>query len=243
MFFKKKNKIKSNLSTFNREQGVEDEENFWLNFVKTDRFIKNWCQSSPNPELNFEIDLLISLLVREKGELDILDIGSGPVSILSRCTSSHNIKLKSVDPLADFYKSILPPNISKYDVNVPDQLEAEHLTENFGADSFDLVHIRNALDHVIDPVKCLEEMFKITKPGGLIVVHGFENEAVWENWVGMHQWNLSIHQNKLIISNRDGVFGDSSEIFKNKGKTFISGSTKLPNGKTWITFIFEKMVS
>ena len=80
-------------------------------------------------------------------------------------------------------------------------------------------------------------MFKITKPGGLIVVHGFENEAVWENC--LHQWNLSI-QNKLIISNRDGVFGDSSEIFKNKGKTFISGSTKLPNGKTWITFIFER---
>ena len=89
---------------------------------------------SLNHKLIFYDGLLNEILYRFP-KCSLLDIGSGPVSILSRCTSSHYIKLKSVDPLADFYKSILSPNISKYDINVPDQLEAEHLTENFGADS------------------------------------------------------------------------------------------------------------
>jgi ubiquinone/menaquinone biosynthesis C-methylase UbiE len=239
MLFKKK--VKSSSSTSTREEGVRDEESFWLKFVKTDRFLNNWCRSKPNPELNIEIDLLISFLGRENKKLRVLDIGSGPVSILSRCSNSENISLQSVDPLADFYKSILPSNISEYDVSVPELIEAENLTNKFNDKSFDLVHIRNALDHALDPIKCLEEMFTITKEEGLIVVHGFENEALWENWIGMHQWNLKIEGNSLVISDKNGTVGDTSHIFSGRTKTLLSRSSKLPNGKTWITYILEKL--
>ena len=174
-----------------REEGIKDEESFWASFVKTERFYANWCKLSPNPECNIEIDLLISLFQKfAQRKLDILDIGSGPVSILSRCSSADSVNILAVDPLAEFYKSILPSNIAEFDVVIPEQVAAEELSQEFEECFFDVVHIRNALDHAVDPIKCLNEMFKITKKNGFLIIHGFENEAVWENWVGMHQWNL-----------------------------------------------------
>ena len=96
--------------------------------------------------------------------------------------------------MADFYKSILPSDINEFDVNIPESVAAEDLSEKFDDDFFDIVHIRNALDHTVDPLRCLNEMYKITKESGYMVIHGFENEAVWENWIGMHQWNLYSRQ-------------------------------------------------
>jgi len=84
-------------------------------------------------------------------------------------------------------------------------------------------------------------MYQITKDSGYMVIHGFENEAVWENWIGMHQWNLYLNNESLIVSNRDGIVGDTLEIFQNKVCVLLSSSTKLPNGKTWITYILEKL--
>ena len=174
----------------NRSQGRVDEENFWKSFVCTERFQNNWCTSSPNPELNSEIDLFLTTVSSlSKGNVSVLDIGSGPVSILSRSTSSANCELHAVDPLADFYKKILPNNIDQFDVVIPNTMDAEELSTNFGANSFDVVHIRNALDHTKNPITSLREMFSIAKENGFVVIHGFENEATWENWVGMHQWN------------------------------------------------------
>ena len=238
MLFKKKRVVQST----SREDGVRDEESFWESFVQTERFFTNWCKSSPNPELNIEIDLLISIVANNsKNNIRILDIGSGPVSILSRCTNSQKIFLQSVDPLADFYKSILPSNINEFDVNIPESVPAEDLSEKFDDDFFDIVHIRNALDHTVDPLRCLNEMYKITKESGYMVIHGFENEAVWENWIGMHQWNLYLDNESLIVSNKDGIVGNTLEIFQNKVCVLLSSSTKLPNGKTWITYILEKL--
>jgi ubiquinone/menaquinone biosynthesis C-methylase UbiE len=103
---------------------------------------------------------------------------------------------------------------------------------------FDIVHIRNALDHTIDPVKSMFEMNKVLKKNGFLIIHGFENEAIFENWQGMHQWNLSLEKNLLLISNIDGFVNDFSML---NSKAVYTKRVSLDNSKNWITIILKKL--
>ena len=40
-----------------REIGVSDELNFWKEFTSSNRFKENWCTTTPNPELNLDIEI------------------------------------------------------------------------------------------------------------------------------------------------------------------------------------------
>jgi len=233
--------IISEVPDIEREEGICAEEKFWDAFVKTDRFIDNWCVATPNPELNCEIDLFLCHLATTRTEnLTVIDIGSGPVSILSRSTAKTKIDLKAVDPLAEFYSKILPEEIDVYDVSTPDKCEAEELCMTFGEQSFDVVHIRNALDHTRNPVKSLQEMYSIAKVGGYIIVHGFENEAIWEDWKGMHQWNLSLDGTDLNIESKSGEIVNSRTLFKTSSRNIYARKTQLVGGKEWLCFILQK---
>jgi len=45
----------------------------------------------------------------------------------------------------------------------------------------------------------------------------------------------------LFVSNKNEVTGDTLSLFGNKVNLLLSSSTKLPNGKTWINHILEKL--
>ena len=83
---------------------VDDEVNFWKDFVVSDRFRINWCQTAPNPELELEIDAFVKLLaceIHKSGDrARILDVGSGPVSILTNSFIHIPADLVAADPLA-----------------------------------------------------------------------------------------------------------------------------------------------
>jgi SAM-dependent methyltransferase len=55
--------------------------------------------------------------------------------------------------------------------------------------SFDLVHASNVLSSVPDPIPLLNEMIRVTQPGGSIVIHN----ATWWSWWGGFEtspWHL-----------------------------------------------------
>ena len=46
-------------------------------------------------------------------------------------------------------------------------------------------------------------MIRICRPGGCVYFLVFENEAVYENYAGMHQWNFNLGaDNQLYLWNR-----------------------------------------
>jgi ubiquinone/menaquinone biosynthesis C-methylase UbiE len=168
-----------------------------------------------------------------------LDVGSGPVSILSRLNTIYtNLVISAADPLATEYYTLSKSFTDFFDITIPQQVEAEELSNFYGNEMFDIVHIRNALDHTIDPVKSLFEMNKVLKKNGFLIIHGFENEAICENWQGMHQWNLSLEKNMLLISNIDGFVNDSSML---NSKAVYTKRVSLDNSKNWITIILKKV--
>ena len=167
------------------DKGFAHELDFWKGFVKTERFQKHWISDDPNPELR-EIAREIILAENPKR---VLDIGCGAASILRGTIPRRNIF--EADPLADEYREIYP------DCEV-----VKMFVEDISVSGFDLVHISNAFDHCQDPLRGLLSLIDACKPGGLVYIQGFVNEAMHQENEGLHQWDISVHANMLIVGGK-----------------------------------------
>lgn len=209
--------------------GADYEIKFWEGFVKTDRFINGWVADIKTPELNQEVADFIKDNIPMHGS--ILDCGSGVVSILNGLLPK-NYSLISADLLGEEYETIFDYKV--HGLIAPLPVGAEALTFE---DQFDIVHMSNALDHCQDPAVAYGKLLAAVKPGGYLILQGFENEADHEKWQGMHQWNIlltsSASDATLSVIGKDGRnFYKSNPVVANK--------IELPNGKSWFIFIVKK---
>ena len=209
-------------------KGSEHEISFWKNFVKSNRFLNGWLSNEKTPELND----LVYMFLKGQPDAKVLDCGSGVVSILHGTVKESN--LTSADPLGHQYNEIF--NYNKHGLIMPLPRACEDLTFT---DLYDVVHISNALDHVQDPRKAYEAMYEAVKPGGFLIVQGFVNEALHEEWQGFHQHNIdldkegTVHAN-LHVSDRKGwVFSVFNPYFARKIHIDLLG-------RDWLIFIVRK---
>jgi len=227
-----------------RDVGWDDEMSFWREFCQSERFIENFCVRVPNPEMDQEIELFIkgyAVAQNAHGQVPrVLDIGSGPVSMLSHSFDGEKVELHAADPLADDYRKLWDP--SKYkNLVLPVACPVEELSQRFEHNSFDVTHIRNALDHVTNPLDGLEQMLTVTKPGGFLIVHGFANEAVSENWQGFHQWNLCwAEDNDFTVSGKDGSVRSLKKFFGKRARIMRPWMRYPQDSKAWCGFIAQK---
>lgn len=77
------------------------------------------------------------------------------------------------------------------------QTFAEDLSSYYPLNHFDLVNCRNALDHSLDPVRGIEEMFLVAKDNGRVLLEHSESEAVRNEYQGFHHMELSGHARSL----------------------------------------------
>lgn len=225
--------LDSNLHIMSEKQGFDHELDFWSKFVKTERFKNNWISDTPNPELRPEsYDLIISE-IQGKKTAKVLDIGSGVVSILRGTVSDKN--LTTCDPLADKYATIF-----KYDehgLKQPIQAYGEALP--FKDNSFNVVHICNALDHTQAPEEVISEMERVCKKGGLILISGFTNEGEHEKYRGLHQWNIKLdvhgHIAALTILQKQTLY-----IFHNPNEVVFAEMMVIPEtGREYFIFAYR----
>lgn len=203
--------------------GIEYEIRFWKWFVKTPRFLQDWCSGKKTLELREPAYSFITSKLPAK----VLDCGSGVCSILTGTVPNEDLTV--CDLLADEYAKFF--NYKKYNVVKPLPIACEYLQYT---DEFDVVHISNALDHTQDIITSVRMLWKAVKPGGYLIIQGFENEGLHENWSGLHQYNISVEDDKLIISNKSNlllVLGNA-EVFT---KDYIPELDK-----HWITYIAKK---
>lgn len=205
--------------------GVEHEIEFWKEFVQSERFKTNWL-ASPNPEMALYPEL--QKAITEKIPGPVLDLGCGVVSYLhGSCGASH---LYTCDPLADRYAEFF--NYHDHGILQPIAVAGEELTYVFDNNFFALAHMSNALDHCKDPVRVVDQIQLCLKPGGTLIVQGFENEGDFEGWTGLHQWNLTVDQKKLYLYDRSGL-----------KYTWVAVKTwrrRIESGKIWIGAKFRK---
>jgi SAM-dependent methyltransferase len=145
----------------------------------------------------------IESLVRENGgvPISVLDVGAGPVSLLSWAHHQGLIKLTTSDILSHDYLSLL--RAYKYEHAIegiqvkssPGEQLINHFNEN---ERFHLVFCNNALDHMDSPAIALQQMVEVAMPKGIIVISGRSREGTNEKWDGIHMHDLYIENGKLM---------------------------------------------
>lgn len=174
--------------------GFAHEIDFWKWFVKSDRFLHNWVFPEQNPEIRANHPDVAKCFDdfeagwQEDHPIMILDVGSGALPWIKGILGTKGVII-ACDPLSDEYQKIFDYDAHGEDAPVKAFAESIPFPDN----TFDIVHCSNALDHTQNPYKAILEMERVCRPGGMILIQGFENEAIHEDWKGLHQWNISIY--------------------------------------------------
>lgn len=195
--------------------GASHELDFWRGFVQTPRFLDLWCGDFPTPELQSEVKEFLL----ERPEAKVLDVGSGVVSLLHGTARN----LTAVDPLGDRYAGIF--DYAAHGIEQPQAIAVEDLEF---VEEFDVVHMSNALDHCQHPFDGLVCLMVAARPGGWLIVQGFENEATAMSRAGMHQWDLRVEGRTLICDTLHLAEGD---------RAFTHA---IPGGRRWFVWMKQK---
>lgn len=182
-------------------EGIADELNFWNDYLLNrggeyfPRFSLYEDRARP-----FALEAEIPEACYGK-PYKFLDVGSGPFSRCGLVTDKVQLDMLAVDPLAYGYRYLK----EKYRVDNGVRLETafvELLDRKFPANTFDMVHMSNALDHSFDPMLGIWQMLRAVRIGGRVVLRHHENEAENENYEGFHQWNLTLRDGAFVIWRR-----------------------------------------
>ena len=158
-----------------------------------------------DPSAPLQPHLVAALPDRPPGHtFQILDCAAGPATTVGKMLGDQRVEVVAVDALADHYRKMLDeigltppvPTISG---------EVEHLDEQFAPASFDLVHMRFALDHCYNPLEALRQMTRVTRDGGAVLIEHYR-DASEVTFEGLRQWELRPVPGDLVVANADDSF-------------------------------------
>lgn len=136
-------------------------------------------------------DYLRPYLDPRKKEIKILDVGSGPLTVLGKMLDGKYLNISPVDALGDHYCDLL----DKFHIPTmrrPYKCRMEYLTHLLGYEGFDLVHAQNCVDHSVNPLMAINQMILCARFGGVVFLRHQLNEATAEGYQGLHQWDFSL---------------------------------------------------
>lgn len=150
----------------------------WCIGDKTKLYEKYEREVARYPKLIKEGGLNIINLSRKK----ILEIGSGPISILSHL-KGEEIQKVAIDPLVEYYGNYYA---KESDI---DWIEGVGEKLPFADSSFDIIISYNSLDHTNNPPKVLSEIRRVLKKNGFLSIHLCVNNKT-NNPHKAHNWDL-----------------------------------------------------
>ncbi len=171
----------------------------------------------------------------------VLDVGSGPLSMLVYGARAGEFELTCADPLADHYDRLLrkygyAPN------SVLVRCFGEQLSASFGSGAFDLVWIHNALDHTQSPAAVFREMTLVLRPGGYLVLQGWSREGGAEGYIGLHQHDIYIaHDGRLMCETRTARGTVACCLTAGLPLVTVDSSEPTDSVKQWVRVIFRKI--
>lgn len=146
----------------------------------------------------FQLPDYFAPLIGDKKEVVVADLGAAAISTTGSTWPDTKVTIVASDILDYGYPDLLIP-IEYQDM--------ENLT--YPDESFDIVHVVNALDHTENPQKAVEELKRVCKKGGFVYLRHTENEGEKERYAGFHNWNIT----------RDGRMWSKDTEFQLEGFT------------------------
>ncbi len=181
--------------------GFRSELDFWQHWLTTrgDRWPDDFARRL---DLTTPLDPEVAALIGQPDEARILDVGAGPVTSLGYRLDGVKVEIVPTDLLADFYARLCAE--ARVVPLVPTRFApVEELSFFFPENSFDLVHCRNALDQSANPMRGIEQMLRVVKVGGKILLLHQEALAEHENYEGVHPFSFDVRDNAFVIYNRE----------------------------------------
>jgi len=197
-------------------KGIESEAVFWMAEIETkcsDWMGRNEWYELISDERKFLLDSYL-----DAAKTAFIDVGSGPFSSCGLKTDKSILDFHAVNPLAFIYQAL------KKKANITTGITPsfgmfERLSEKYKKNTFDIVYMRNALDHSFNPVFGILQLLYICKTGGKVILHHGKNEAANEKYQGFHQWNLCAENNEFVIW-RQGDKYNISKILDGPGDKY-----------------------
>jgi SAM-dependent methyltransferase len=209
------------------EEGLDEEVEYWERWMREPE-ASPWPEEWPwrtDPESPLQPHIR-EHLDPDLEELRILDVGSGPLTILGKRWGDRTLHITAVDPLADRYAALFE-RLGIEPLVRPVPGEAERLTETFAADSFDLVYARNCLDHGYDPLLAIRQMLRVARPGGLVFLEHATDEGEHMRYAGPHQWNFRAEAGRFVIW-RPGLRVDAHALLEEHATIETAVTTEAP---------------
>lgn len=193
---------------------MDEEIEFWFRWLRdhgapwTDDYIWRTDAESPlQPRIRKHLPE-----APPDARLRILDVGSGPLTILGTRWGERTLEITAVDPLADRYAQLFE-RVGLQPHTLPVRGDAAHLSDLFEEDTFDLAYARNCLDHGHDPLRSIREMLKVVKPGRYALLDHATDEGEHMGYAGPHQWNFRVEDGRFVIW-RPGLRVDAQRILE-----------------------------
>jgi SAM-dependent methyltransferase len=174
-----------------RQDGIGQEVAFWRLFLTRHGF--EWpadYERRIDPTTAIRDPALVACIdTLGAAQIDLIDVGAGPLTSVGRTHPGRTLNVTAVDPLAQEYDRLL----AELHIEPPTRTvagSAERLLERFPPASFDIAYAQNALDHGLNPRRGIHNMLEVVRPGGFVVLRHLRNEAATERYTGLHRWNF-----------------------------------------------------
>lgn len=217
-------------------RGLDSELEYWRSFFETRGLGSDGFERRLDPKsVMQEAAVIESLdrLPRRDAPFRILDVGAGPVTNLGRIYEGQRLDIVAIDPLADHYNRLLDELRIEPDVRTI-QCEGERLLDVVEPNSCDLVFSRNAIDHGYDPMLSIFNMVEAVKENCRVVVKHGVNEAEEAGYEGLHQWNFSAEEGRLILWKQGARWDVGSEL---KGRATVESFVE----NDWLVSVCQKL--
>ena len=200
------------------ETGTEDEIAFWRGYLQSggDDPSEHAFRLDPDAPLQQHI---IERLPDMGRRVRMLDVGAGPLTSVGKRWPGHDLDLVPIDALADQFDALL----AEAGVEPPARTlrcDGERLTERFPEGSFDVACSFNALDHCYDPMLAIRQMVAVVRPGGVVLLRHYANEAEAEAYHGLHRWNFDWRDDDCLLWQPRKRWSLSSEF---SGQAAVAG--------------------
>jgi SAM-dependent methyltransferase len=182
-------------------KGLPSEVHFWEEYLATKGKSCSAVEEfnfRTSPDSEFQPWLREWLQSPPGAEVQVLDVGAGPLTWVGKRWAGRNMVIRAIDPLANSYSEIM----QRYGISPPvttQRGDGEEIVSLFGREVFDLTFARNCLDHSYDAIKAVTEMIEATKVGGVIFLWHLQDEAEHLSYQGLHQWNFRLENGELLV--------------------------------------------
>lgn len=197
--------------------GVRIELDFWDRWFATKGLEWNddyTMRMAPESKLQ---DFFLPYINKNLKKIKILDVGAGPLTYVNKKCERCKIEIHACDVLAREYNKI----IKKYNIHPAvrtKRLDTIELHKKYPENTFDISYARNCVDHSYDPFKSIDEMIKVTKLEGFIILHHVFKEGSSTGWPGFHLWDIFFKGKRIFIQGKNSKRRDITEIFKKRIK-------------------------